>query len=72
MTGPDRDRPIETPAQHDEIPLIWKLTACAVLMLLVSLAAVLLALPFSCVLNDWPRPVCQILWVVTGQADKGE
>lgn len=72
MQYSERDRLIETSAQHDEIPLTWKLAACAAILLVVSGLAVLLTVPFSCLLNHWPQPVCRILQPFLGQAEQGE
>ena len=72
MTGPERDKLIETSIRHDEIPLTWKLAASVALLLLVSGLAALMTIPFSCLLNNWPQPACRVLQAVTGLAEKGE
>lgn len=72
MPHSERDKLIETRAQHDEIPIAWKLAVCAALLLVVSSFAALLIIPFSCLLNNWPQPVCRILQAITAQAEKGE
>jgi hypothetical protein len=72
MPRPEEDRLRKTSPVHQVIPLTWKLGACVAILLLAIVVAALLTIPFSCVLNDWPQPVCRILQSVIPQAEKGE
>lgn len=56
----------------DTVPLRWKLGACAAIILLAVVVAALLTIPFSCLLNDWPQPVCRMVQSIIPQAEKGE
>ncbi|MEQ1795089.1 MAG: hypothetical protein ABL970_12970 [Nitrospira sp.] len=56
----------------DEIPFAWKLGTCAVLLLGAIAIATVLTLPLSCLLNNWPEPVCAMFQAITGQAEKGK
>jgi hypothetical protein len=71
MPGLERDKLRETRATHDEIPFVWKLGACAVLLLVAIAIAAVLILPLSCLLNNWPEPVCEMFQTIAGQAKKG-
>lgn len=71
MTRHERDKLSETRAEHDEIPIVWKLAVGVALLLGVSLLAALVTVPFSCVLNNWPQPACGILQAITAQDEKG-
>lgn len=68
----EQDKLRETGAEHHEIPLTWKLGACVAIVVLAIVVAALLTIPFSCVLNDWPQPVCRLLQAVMPQGEKGE
>lgn len=72
MPGLEQDNLRETSAEHHDIPLAWKLGACAALVLAAIALAALLILPLSCMLNDWPQPVCRMFQAVMPQAAKGE
>lgn len=72
MPGLEQDNLRETSAEHHEIPLAWKLGACVALALAAIALAALLTLPLSCMLNDWPQPVCRMFQAVVSQAAKGE
>jgi hypothetical protein len=73
MPESEQDKLRETGAEQDEIPLTWKLGACAAILLLVIVVAALLTVPLSCLLIDWPQPVCRMLQgVVIPQGEKGE
>ena len=72
MPGPEPDHLHDTGAEHHEIPLIWKLGAAIALLLLAIIVAALLTVPLSCMLNDWPQPVCRMFQAVMPQAAKGE
>lgn len=72
MPDPEQETRMADPARQDEIPMAWKLTACIVLLFLVSLVALLLTIPFSCLLNNWPQPVCWLLSSMISQAKIAE
>ncbi len=64
MPGSEPDKLHDTGAEHHEIPLAWKLGAAFALLLLAILVAALLTIPLSCMLNDWPQPVCRMVQAV--------
>lgn len=64
MPGSESDKLHDTGAVHHEIPLTWKLGAAFALLLLAIVVAAILTIPLSCVLNDWPQPVCRMVQAV--------
>lgn len=68
----DKERPTPGSGQQDEIPLRWKLAVCAVFLFLVSLVVLLLTVPLSCLLMEWPQPLCRIPSSMTGGVENGK
>lgn len=64
MPGSESSKLYDTGVAHHEIPLTWKLGAAFALLLLAIVVAALLIIPLSCVLNDWPQPVCRMVQAV--------
>ncbi len=64
MPGSEPDKFRDVGAAQSEIPLSWKLGACVAIVLFAITVAALLTIPLSCVLNDWPQPVCRMVQAV--------